>query len=161
KLIQVGLTSVVDELGAVPILAQCLDGNQNGHTAIRQASDWLRAAGLLRAGALLISDRGTYSVEHVARLDRHDCRVLCSVPWADYRELYDSPVAQLNWQPASYLSLEQQRRRETGSSLPQESYELAVLKHTLTDPETDRAIPCRVLFVYSSADAAICRQTRE
>jgi transposase len=161
KLIQVALTSVVDELGAVPILAQCLDGNHNGHTAIRQSSDWLRAAGLLRAGALLISDRGTYSVEHVARLYRHDCQVLCSVPWADYRALYDTHAAALDWQTASYLSLEQQRRRETASALPQEFYELAVLRHTLTDPQTGRAIPCRVLFVFSSADAAICRQTRE
>jgi len=161
KLIQVGLTSVVDELGAVPLLGQCLDGNHNGHTAIRQQCDWLRAAGLLRPGSLMISDRGTFSVEHVARLHRHGCQVLCSVPWADYRELYDMHQAQLNWQPASYLSLEQQRRRETNSPLPRESYELAVLRHTLTDPEIDQAIPCRVLFVYSSADAAICRQTRE
>jgi hypothetical protein len=152
---------VVDELGAVPLLGQCLDGNQNGHTAIRQQCDWLYTAGLLRPGALMISDRGTFSVEHVARLHRHDCQVLCSVPWADYRELYDTHAAQLNWQSASYLSLEQQRRRETSSSLPQESYELAVLRPTLTDSETNPAIPCRVLFVYSSADAAICRQTRE
>ncbi len=161
KLIQVGVTCVVDELGAVPLLAQCLDGNHNGHTAIRQQCDWLRAAGLLRPGSLMISDRGTFSVEHVARLHRHGCQVLCSVPWADYRELYDTHQAALDWQPASYLSLEQQRRRDTNSSLPQEWYELAVLRHTLTDPETDQAIPCRVLFVYSSADAAICRQTRD
>lgn len=161
KLIQVGVTSVVDELGAVPLLAQCLDGNHNGHTAIRQQCDWLRAAGLLRPGRLMISDRGTFSVEHVARLHRHDCQVLCAVPWADYRALYDTHQAELNWQSASYLSMEQQRRRETNSSLPQQWYELAVLRHTLTDPETNQAIPCRVLFVYSSADAAICRETRD
>jgi Domain of unknown function (DUF4277) len=161
KLIQVGLTSVVDELGAVPLLGQCLDGNQNGHTAIRQQCDWLLAEGLLRPDALMISDRGTFSVEHVARLHRHGCHVLCSVPWADYRELYDTHATCLNWQRASYLSLEQQRRRDAGSSLPQEYYELAVVRHTLTDPETGQPLRCRVLFVYSSADAAICRQTRE
>lgn len=161
KLIQVGLTAVVDELGAVPLLGQCLDGNQNGHSAIRQQCDWLLEEGLLRPGALLISDRGTFSVEHVARLQRHDCHVLCSVPWGDYRELYDTHAADLHWQRASYLSLEQQRRRDSGSSLPQEYYDLAVVRHTLTDPETRQPFPCRVLFVYSSADAAICRQTRE
>jgi hypothetical protein len=161
KLIQVGLTSVVDELGAVPLLGQCLDGNQNGHTAIRQQCDWLLAEGLLRPGALMISDRGTFSVEHVARLHRHGCHVLCSVPWSDYRELYDTHATRLHWQRASYLSLEQKRRRETHSSLPQEHYDLAVVRHTLTDPETGQPLPCRVLFVYSSADAAICRQTRE
>jgi Domain of unknown function (DUF4277) len=161
RLIQVGVTSVVDELGAVPILSQCLDGNDNGHTAIRQQCDWLLAADLLRPGTLLISDRGTFSVEHVARLHRHGCPVLCSVPWGDYRALYDTHAARLNWQRASYLSLEQQRRRDTGSSLPHESYDLAVVRHTLTDPETAQPLPCRVLFVYSSADAAISRRTRE
>jgi hypothetical protein len=161
RLIQVGVTSVVDELGAVPILSQCLDGNQNGHSAIRQQCDWLRAERLLRPGTLMISDRGTFSVEHVARLHRHECPVLCSVPWNDYRTLYDAHAAELSWQRASYLSLEQQRRRDTGSSLPHEFYELAVLRHTLTDPDTNEPIPCRVLFVHSTADEAICRQTRE
>jgi transposase len=161
KLIQVGVTSVVDELGALPILSQCLDGNQNGHTAIHQQCDWLVEAGFLRPGTLMVSDRGTFSVEHVARLHRHRCPVLCSVPWEDYRSLYDTHAASLNWQRASYLSLEQQRRRQTASSLPQEYYDLAVVRHTLTDPETKRPIPCRVVFVYSSADEAICRQTRE
>lgn len=161
KLIQVGVTSMVDDLGAVPLLGQCLDGNQNGHTAIRQQCDWLHAEGLLRPGALMISDRGTFSVDHVARLHRHRCHVLCSVPWGDYRELYDTHAAHLNWQRASYLSLEQQRRRDTGSSLPQEHYELAVVRHTLTDPETKEPLRCRVLFVYSTADATICRQTRQ
>jgi transposase len=161
KLIQVGLTSVVDELGAVPLLGQCLDGNQNGHTAIRQQCDWLLAEGMLQPGALMISDRGTFSVEHVARLRRHDCHVLCSVPWENYRELYDTHAGQLDWQQASYLSIEQQRRRDTNSLLPQEHYELAVVRHSLTDPQTHQSFPCRVLFVYSSADAAICRQTRE
>lgn len=161
KLVQVGVTAVVDGLGAVPILSQVLDGNQNGHTAIEQQSDWLHAAGLLPSGALLISDRGTYSVEHVARLHRHGCHILCSVPWADYRALYDQHAARLDWQPASYLSLEQQRRRATGSSLPLEHYELAVLRHSLTDPQSGQPLRCRVVFVHSSADAAICRQTRD
>ncbi len=161
KLIQVGVTSIVDELGAVPILGQCLDGNRNGHTAIREQCDWLLEENLLRPGTLMVSDRGTFSAEHVARLHRHGCPVLCSVPWGDYRELYDTHAAGLSWKRASYLSLEQQRRRDTGSSLPHESYELAVLRHTLADPETGQPIPCRVLFVYSSADETICRQTRE
>ncbi len=145
KLIQVGVTSVVDQLGAVPILSHCLDGNRNGHTAIQQQCDWLLAANLLRRGTLMISDRGTFSVDHVARLHRHGCPTLCSVPWADYRALYDAHRGQLNWRRASYLSLEQQRRRQTGSSLPQEHYDLAVLRHTLTDPQTRQPIPCRIL----------------
>src|SRR5262249_23333197 len=122
RLIQVGVTAAVDELGAMPLLSQCLDGNSNGHTAVRQQCDWLLEADLLRPDALMISDRGTFSAEHVARLHRHGCHVLCSVPWGDYCGLYDAHAAGLSWRRASYLSLEQQRRREVGSSLPQEHY---------------------------------------
>jgi transposase len=161
KLIQVGLTCVVDELGAVPILGHCLDGNRNGHPAIAQQCEWLRQESLLRPGTLLVSDRGTFSVEHVARLHRWGCPVLCAVPWEDYRGLYDACAERLHWQRASYLSIEQQRRRDTGSTLPHEHYDIAVQRHALTDPQTHEPIDCRVLFVYSSADAAICRQTRE
>jgi transposase len=161
KLIHVGITAAVDDLGALPILGQCLDGNDNNHTAIRQQTEWLLDLGLLSPGALLVSDRGTFSVEHVARLHRHGCHVLCSAPWADYQALYDAHAARLHWQRASFLSVEQQRRREAGSPLPLEDYHLAVVRHTLTDPETGQPIPCRVIFVYSSADAAVCRQTRE
>jgi Domain of unknown function (DUF4277) len=161
KLLHVGITAAVDDLGAVPLLGGCLDGNHNNHTAIRQQSEWLLDQGLLAPGALLVSDRGTFSVEHVARLHRHGCHVLCAAPWADYQALYDEHAAQLHWQRASFLSVEQRRRRQIGSSLPLEHYDLAVVRHTLTDPTTAQPIPCRVLFVYSSADAAICRQTRE
>src|SRR5262249_23711979 len=80
---------------------------------------------------------------------------------ADYRALYDAQRHQLNWRRSSYLSREQRRRRESNSSLPQEHYDLAVWRHTLTDPQTGQDIPCRIVFVYSSADEAICRQTRE
>jgi hypothetical protein len=116
--------------------------------------------GLLRAGALLVSDRGTFSVEHVARLHRHGCSVLCSAPWADDQALYDEHAAALLWRRASFLSVEQQRRRQSGSTLPQEHYDLAVLRHTLTDPQTREPIPVRLIFVASSADAAVCRRTR-
>jgi hypothetical protein len=155
------VTSVVDDRGAVPLLSHCLDGNHNNHTAIQQHCDWLFDQGLLTRGDLFISDRGTYSVEHIARLHRHDCQALCAAPWADYQAFYDEHAAQLHWQPASFLSRAQQRRRATGFSLPFEHYELAVRRHTLTDPQTQQSLACRLIFVYSSADATICRQTRE
>ena len=47
KLIHVGLTAAVDDLGALPLLGQCLDGNHNNHTAIRLQSAWLLDQGLL------------------------------------------------------------------------------------------------------------------
>jgi hypothetical protein len=45
--------------------------------------------------------------------------------------------------------------------LPQEHYDLAVLHHQLTDPDTGTPLPCRVIFVFSTADAKVCRATRE
>jgi hypothetical protein len=52
KLIHVGLTSAVDDLGAIPLLSHCLDGNHNNHTAIAQQCDWLFDQGLLTRGSL-------------------------------------------------------------------------------------------------------------
>jgi hypothetical protein len=109
----------------------------------------------------MVSDRGTFSAGHVARLHRHGYAVLCSAPWQDYRGLFDQHRPQLQWRRANYLSLEQQRRRDTQSSLPLEHYELAVVRHRLRDPETKQEIPCRVVFVFSSADQKVCRQTRD
>jgi transposase len=160
KILHVGLSCAVDHLGALPLLGHCLDGNLTNHTAIAQQTQWMLEQHLLRPGGLLVSDRGTFSLEHVARLHRHDCHVLCSAPWADFQALYDAQAAQLVWRRASFLSVEQQRRRDSGSALPHEHYDLAVLQHSFTDPQTQEAIPCRLLFVYSSADAAICCQTR-
>src|SRR5262249_41287652 len=34
------------------------------------------------------------------------------------------------------------------------------LRHSLADPATGEFIPCRVLFVFSTADQKVCRQTR-
>src|SRR5262249_28426871 len=141
KLLQVGVTSVVDELGAVPLLSQCLDGNANGHTAIRPQSDWLRAAGLLRPGTLLISDRGTCSVEHLARLHRHGCPVLCSAPWEDYRELYDTHTARLHWQRASYLSLAQHQRSRPRSGPPPGASDLSLGRPPPDQHQTWGSVP--------------------
>ena len=161
KMLQVGLTAVVDELGAIPVHCHVLDGNRNGHPAIKEQFDLLNEHLSLPNHVLFVSDRGTFSAEYAGRMDRHGHRILCAVPWNDYRALYDNHEATLSWHEASFLSREQQRRRDTGSSLPHEHYELAVLRHTLTDPTNDEAIPCRVLFAYSSADAAECRQRRQ
>jgi hypothetical protein len=161
KMVHVGAAAVVDELGAVPIFAHVLSGNQNGHTAIAEHFQLLQQHLPLPPRLLLISDRGTFSVGHVARLKRHGYHVLCSAPWRDFQNLYDTHRCQLHWQRALYLSIEQRRRRDTGSSLPCEHYELAVLNHELTDPATGTALPCRLIFVYSTADAKICQQTRQ
>lgn len=161
KMIQVGQLAIVDNLGAVPVLGHCLDGNRNGHPAIRETFLLAQQHLRLPSNVLMISDRGTCSVEHIARLHRHGYTTLCPAQWQDYRAIYDASVDQLHWQPASFLSIEQQRRRTSNSTLPREHYELAVLNHTLTDPTNQQEIPARLIFVYSTADERECRQRRQ
>jgi transposase len=159
KMIHAGLCVAVDEHGAVPLLGHVTDGNHNGHTAIAEQFELLQQQ-LPPGRRLLVSDRGTFSAGHVARCHRENITVLCSAPWDAYRALYDEHREQLHWQRASYLSLEQQRRRSCASTLPWEHYELAVLRHQLVDPDTFATIPCRVIFVYSTADAKVCQTAR-
>jgi hypothetical protein len=161
KMIQAGQLAIVDDLGAVPVFAHCLDGNRNGHPAIQQTFDLANHYLNLPDDVLLISDRGTCSVEHFARLRRHGYQALCAAQWQDYRGLYDAHADQLHWQQASFLSIEQQRRRLTDSPLPREHYQVAVLRHTLTDPTDQSDMPVRLIFVHSTADERECRQHRQ
>lgn len=159
KMIHVGTTALIDDLGAVPIYGHTLSGNRNGHTGVAQQCHLLQEH-LTLPPFLMVSDRGTFSVEHVARLQRAGHGVLCSVSWADWRPFFEQHRAQLTWSQASFLSVEQQRRRACQSSLPQEHYRLAVVKHTLQDPDDGADIPCRVVFVFSSADQKAQRNNR-
>jgi hypothetical protein len=161
NMIQFGQLAVVDDLGAVPVLGHCLDGNRNGHPAIKETFLLSQTHLSLPDQLLMISDRGTCSIEHIARLHRHGYSTLCPAQWNDYQAIYDANSATLQWQPASYLSLEQHRRRSSNSSLPRESYQLAVLHHQLTDPSNGQPIPARLIFVKSSADEKECRQRRQ
>jgi len=154
------LCSVVDDLGAVPLFGHTLSGNHNGKTGIAQQCQLLQDY-LHPEPLLMISDRGTYSAAHVARLQRAGHHVLCSVPWSDFRPLFRQQRQRLSWHNASYLSVEQQRRRQGNSSLPKERYELAVWRHQLTDPDSGDSIPCRLIFVFSSADQKVCHQERQ
>jgi Domain of unknown function (DUF4277) len=158
---QIGQVAVVDALGAVPIFGHLLDGNRNHHPAIHQTFELLRQHLPLPKHMRLISDRGTFSVEHLARLYRHGFEILCAANWSEYRSLYDTHAEQLTWEPASYLSIEQQRRRQGSSDLPQEHYELAELKHQVTDPTNGKKIPVRLIFVHSTADERESRQRRQ
>lgn len=159
QMIHAGLCTLVDELGPLPIFGHTVDGNKNGHTAIDEQLALLKKH--LRPPELtMISDRGTFSAGHLTRLNEAGYRALVAAPWDDFRALFDEHYEDLAWQEASYLSLEQQRRRTQGG-LPHEHYELAVLRHELTDRDFGRSIPCRVIFVYSTADQKVASKSRE
>jgi transposase len=159
-MIHVGLCTHVDEWGPLPLFGHTVDGNQNGRTAIDEQLALIRQQ--LKPPALtMISDRGTFSVGHLLRLQAEHYHGLCSAPWGEFRELFDQHRQNLTWKQASYLSLEQQRRRQVKSELPQEHYELAVVRHELTDDVTKQTIACRVIFVFSTADQQVVRKQRQ
>jgi Domain of unknown function (DUF4277) len=159
-MIQVGLTAVVDSQGGLPVFSQCLDGQRNGRRAIAEQFQLLRQHMPLPAGLLMISDRGTYSADHVSRLHRHGYFALCSMRWNDYQPVYDDHADLLHWQQASFLSVEQRRRRQSNSTLPREHYRLAVVKHDLIDPSTRQPVRGRLIFVHSSANEKFNRERR-
>jgi hypothetical protein len=161
KMLQCGQLALVDAHGALPVLGHCLDGNRNGHTAVDETFRLAHHHLPLADDLLWFSDRGTRSAEHLTRLHRHGYAAVCAAPWQDYRAMYDAHADHLQWHGASFLSVEQQRRRQQHSSLPREHYELAVLRHTLRDPGTHPAVPARLIFVYSTAHERACRQHRE
>lgn len=159
QMIHAGLCTVVDKFGALPIFGHTVSGNENGHTAVAQQLALLKKH--LRLPELtLISDRGTFSVGHLLRLQDAGYQAIAAVPWNDYRSLFDEHFQKLNWKKASYLSLEQQRRRHQGN-LPHEHYELSVIRHELTDRDSHRSMPCRVIFVFSTADQKVAAKNRE
>jgi transposase len=158
RMVHTGLCTIVDEFGPLPIYGHTVSGNQNGHTAVAEQFA-LIVKHLQPPELTMISDRGTYSIQHLARMHHEGFDALCSAPWDDFRELYDEHCKTLKWNRASYLSLEQQRRRRQGA-LRQEHYELAVVRHRLTDPMTKQDFPVRTVFVFSTADQKVVRERR-
>jgi transposase len=159
-MVHAGICTYVDEFGPLPFFGHTLDGNQNGHTAVAEQFALFRKH-LKPTQLTMISDRGTFSVGHLLRLQKEKFHALCSAPWHEFRPLFDEQRTRLKWKKASYLSIEQQRRRKDQSDLPLEHYELAEVEHTLSDPESKQTLPVRVLFVFSTADQKVVRQQRQ
>lgn len=159
QLLHAGLCTVVDEWGPLPIFGHTVSGNENGHTAVAEQLALLRKH--LRPPELtMISDRGTFSVGHLLRLEAGGHHAIVAAPWDEFRPLFDKEHGGLKWKKATYLSIEQQRRRHQGN-LPQEHYELAVVRHTLKDEKSGRTLACRVIFVFSTADQKVAAKNRE
>ena len=130
RMVHAGLCTHVDEFGPLPIYGHTVGGNQNGHSAVAEQFALIKKH-LKPPELTMISDRGRYSIVHLARMHSEGFDALCSAPWGDFCMLYDEHRDGLKWNRASYLSIEQQRRRTQGN-LPQEHYELAVLRHRLS-----------------------------
>lgn len=159
-MIHVGLSTYVDEFGPLPFFGHTIDGNQNGRKAVDEQLALLKKH-LRPRGLTMISDRGTFSAGHLLRLQAEGFHAICSAPWGEFRELFDERFSSLSWREASYLSLEQQRRRDAASKLPHEHYELAVARYQLKDDASKKQIACRVIFVFSTADQKVVRKQRQ
>jgi transposase len=158
-MIHAGLCTHVDEFGPLPFFGHTVDGNQNGRTAVAEQFALLRKH-LPLPKLTMISDRGTFSAGHLLRLSDAGGYALCSAPWGEFRPLFDQHRKSLKWKKASFLSIEQQRRRTADSALPKEHYDLAVVRHELQE-ESGRKIPCRVIFVFSTSDQKVVRKQRQ
>jgi hypothetical protein len=160
QMIHAGLCTVVDEFGPLPIFGHTIDGNQNGRTAVaEQYALWMKYLKFTKV--TMLSDRGTFSAGHLLRLEDSGGHAICSAPWDEFQALFDEQRRSLNWKTASFLSIEQQRRRTADSELPQEHYKLAEVRHELLDAESGRKVACRVIFVFSSADQKVVRKQRQ
>ena len=161
RMIHVGLLTVIDEkLGPLPLFGHTIDGNQNGRTGIHEQMALVDEF-LTLSRTTMISDRGTFSVGHMLRMHDVGHRVICAAPWDDLKSLFSTHREMLQWNQASFLSIEQHRRRDESSGLPQEHYELAVVDHVFRDKTSGRSIDARVIFVFSTADRKAIRVQRE
>ncbi|MES0385936.1 MAG: hypothetical protein ABUJ98_15295, partial [Hyphomicrobium sp.] len=112
-------------------------------------------------GTVMISDAGTYSIQYVKRSLDDGMTIICAIPKKQAVTLYEKHVSSLDWSEASYRSIEQQRRRDSGSSLPLEHHELAEIPHELYDRESKSHIPCRLIFVLSTAGKKAAEEARQ
>jgi len=159
-MIHAGVCTHVDRFGPLPFFGHTIDGNQNGRTAVgEQFALWQKYLPFTKV--TMISDRGTFSAGHLRRLTDAGGQAICSAPWDEFQALFDGQRRTLKWKTASYLSIEQQRRRTAASELPQEHYELAEVPHELHDLESGRKISSRVIFVFSTADQKVVRRQRQ
>jgi len=160
KIVHAGLCFAADEHGGVPIFAHVQSGNENGMTGIAD-HHVLLGEQIPINGTVMISDAGTYSIQHVKRSLADGMDIICAIPKTQARALYEKHVFSLDWSEASYRSIEQQRRRDCCSSLPLEHHELAEIQHELSDRESKSRIPCRLIFVLGTAAKKSAEEARQ
>lgn len=158
-MIHAGVCTHVDRFGPLPFFGHTIDGNQNGRTAVgEQFALWQKYLPFTKV--TMISDRGTFSAGHLLRLKDAGGHAICSAPWDEFQAVFDAQRRTLKWKTATYLSIEQQRRRTAQSELAREHYELTEIPHELQDAESGRKISSRVIFVFSTADQKVVRKQR-
>ncbi len=160
KMLHLGVATYVDEFGGVPLFAHVMDGNENGRSGIDEHLG-LMVKHLKPKSLLKVSDRGTVSVAHLARIRANGFHAICSIPWNDVRALFDENLQSLQWQTPTFLSIEQKRRRDRESSLPLEHYKIATVPHVFKDGPRGNEAACRVVFVHSSADQKVTSKQRQ
>lgn len=149
KTVHVDLLFATDEYGGVPIFAHVQSGNENGISGISETLSIMREK-LPIARTMVVGDAGTFSARQIKRATDNGMSIVLGFPRKIAKIHYETRRAALQWFEASYLSQEQQRRRECNSSMPLEHYELAETPHVVHDRHSKTDIPCRLIFVRSS-----------
>jgi len=160
KIVHADLCFAVDEYGGVPVFVHVQSGNENGMTGIADHHALFRELIPINK-TVVISDAGTFSIQYVKRSLADGLYIICAIPKTQARNLYEKHASSLQWSEASYRSIEQQRRRDSGSSLPLEHHQLAEIPHELYDRESKSRIPCRLIFVLSTAGKKAAEEARQ
>ena len=159
NMLHLGIATYADKYGGVPLFAHVMDGNENGRAGIEEHLG-LMTKHLKPKSLLKVSDRGTVSVAHLARIRKQGFHAICSLPWRDVENLFAKSSPSLQWQTPTFLSVEQKRRRDRDSALPLEHYKIASVQHTFNDGPRGNEVACRVVFVHSSADQKVTEKQR-
>lgn len=157
---QVGVNLANDGKGPLPFFYHTLDGGTNHHTAIANNLDHLLKY-VKPAETLFITDRGCFSANTAVRIKKKErCDFISTVTWTEtYAQIFDR--AKLNMCEASFLSIQEKQKRETGKSKETwETHLLGEVPHTFTN-DGGEAIRARLIFVKSSAHQKVQAKTRE
>jgi transposase len=155
---QVGVDLANDGRGPLPFFYHTADGSANDHIAT--AKNLQHLLKYVKPKRLLyIADRGCFSASQAIELADKGFQFLYSVPWSgELATLYRQ--RQPFMQEASFLSLAESRKRESGR--PEELWEryfVGEIPSTISHGK--RSLAVRLVYVRSTADEKTCRAMRE
>ena len=156
---QVGVNLTNDGKGPLPFFYHSANGSDNGHTAI--AKNLQNLLKYIKPKTLLmVTDRGCFSAHYAVQVVRHHrFHFISSVTWREeFAELFDTHKPMMR--EALFLSLKEQQKRERGHpEATWERYYIGEIPYKIT--HNDESIRARLIFVRSTADMKISRETRE
>lgn len=156
----VGLNMARDQDGAVPLFYVTGSGNENSCTLARSNLDKLLQ--YVRPKKLLVvQDRGCHCRENAFKIhDQHFQFITVESLRGPVQALLET-VHPEEFTESRFLSVAERKKRELNK--PRDTWEFYRVAERSTQwkhPQEDRALPVRIVFVYSSADEKTAQATR-